>query len=254
MFYFYQANTNNGAYVYSQFFQKHYSDLDQIAPVVLNGHELEIQLDKCIFLWHGNYGNHFQAGLNWVKKYNFEKIACICSNKLAMDNLKKENIPNLKAFYLPIAVERTNLPVPKRLDRILYVGYSYKPIDLNGLDQFDLPVDMIINNTYNGRTLYSHRDVLEIMNSYNYGAGEGQVFREFAQMGVKPIICGACIGKLLTCEKDYIEAEKYNFIPVNEYESGNVRDIFIMPPEFFTDKTKEYLKIRKEIENFINSK
>lgn len=254
MFYFYQANQNNGAYVYSMFFQKHYSDLDKIAPVVLNGHELEIKLDKCIFLWHGNYGIHFQAGLNWVKAHSFEKIACICSNQIALENLEKANIPNLKAFYLPIAVERTFLPVPKRMDRILYVGYSYKPIDLNGLDRFGLPVDMILNNCYQGRTLYSHRDVLEIMNAYNYGAGEGQVFREFAQMGVKPIICGACIGKLLTCEADYIEAEKYNFIPVNEHEKGYLNEIYTMPPEFFTDKTKEYKKIRKEIEKYINSK
>jgi hypothetical protein len=170
---------------------------------------------------------------------------------LAIDNLKKRKYPGLKPFYLPIAVERTHLPVPRRMTRILYVGYSYKPIDLNGLDRFDLPVDMIINNIYQGRKLYSHDEVLEVMNSYEYGAGEGQVFREFAQMGVKPIICGVCIGKILTCEKDYIEAEKYNFTPHEEYECGYPHQIHVMPPEFFTDKTEQYKKMKKEIAKFL---
>lgn len=254
MFYFYQKNEHNGAYVYAQYFKKHYSDLDKIAPVVLNGHEVGVKLDKAIFLWHGNYGIHFQAGLNWVKKNKLQKVACICSNQIALYNLRKEKIPNLKAFYLPIAVERTNLPVPKRMARILYVGYSYKPIDLNGLDRFDLPVDMIINNVYQGRKLYSHKEVLAVMNSYEYGAGEGQVFREFAQMGVKPIICGVTIGKILKSKEDYIQAEKYNFTPFEEYDGGYPNQIYQMPPEFFTDKSAEYKELKEKIKEFLNSK
>ena len=60
--------------------------------------------------------------------------------------------------------------------------------------------------------------------------------------------------RLFTSKKDYIEDEKFNFIPYSEYNGGNIKDIYIMPPEFFTDKTKEYKILKKEIEKFINSK